>query len=61
MKMIRGITDFKNMKIYSPEENKPVLSSLEVLNEGINGYLPGKLYLWTGNTGHGKRVFWFRK
>lgn len=45
MKMIRGITDFKNMKIYSPEENKPVLSSLEVLNEGINGYLPGKLYL----------------
>ncbi len=55
--MIRGITDFKNMKIYSPEENKPVLSSLEVLNEGINGYLPGKLYLWTGNTGHGKTSF----
>ena len=55
--MIKGITSFKNMKVYKPEENEPVLSSLEVINKGINGYIPGKLYLWTGNTRHGKTSF----
>ncbi len=55
--MIKGITSFKNMKIYDPRKNKPILSSLGVVNRGINGYIPGKLYLWTGNTGHGKTSF----
>lgn len=55
--MIKGITSFKDMKMYNPKKNQPVLSSLEAVNKGINGYVPGKLYLWTGNTGHGKTSF----